>query len=183
MGGIMADFNQAFNFTVQNEGGYSNHSMDRGGATKYGITEGTLMAWRRKEVTIEDVQNLELEEAKLIYKTLYFDALRLEECANDITAILIFDQCVNRGPVTVAREVQFLLGVKIDGIVGSKTLAALNSADQLEFQVEFVKICQLSYIEIARKIPEQMVFLRGWINRTHELLSLVVYSGQRLSLL
>ncbi len=170
------NFDVAFNYAIPHEGGYVDHEDDRGGATKYGITIGTLERWRRQPVTKDDVKDLELDEAKMIYKTMYFDPLRLGEVNNGISAAILFDQAINRGPTTVAREVQFLIGVKADGILGPITLDTLNSVDQHEFQIEFFKLCQLAYIEIVRKNPSQLVFIRGWINRTHEMLSFIEYS-------
>ena len=51
----MSDYNRAFEYAVGNEGGYSDHPADRGGKTKYGITESTLRRWRGGYVPPEAV--------------------------------------------------------------------------------------------------------------------------------
>ena len=38
------------------EGKYSNDPADPGGSTKYGITQKTLSAWRKKTVSAKDVE-------------------------------------------------------------------------------------------------------------------------------
>lgn len=58
-----------------------------------------------------------------------------------------------------------ILGVEVDGIVGRKTLAALNSrpADPLFHQIQAARI---AFVEnIVRRKPSQRKFLRGWKNR------------------
>lgn len=171
----MTNFDFAFGFSIKHEGGFVDHELDRGGATKYGITINTLSKWRQKEVTIDDVRDLSLEEAKNIYRAWYFNPLKLDQCYNAVTSTIIFDQAINRGTHTVAKEIQFLLGVKQDGIIGPKSLQALNEVNQKEFQIEFFKVSQLSYVNIVQNRPNQTVFLKGWINRTHEILSLIEY--------
>jgi len=53
---------------IQREGGFSDRTADRGGATNFGITIQTLAAWRKKPVTVDDVKKLTPAEATEIYR-------------------------------------------------------------------------------------------------------------------
>ena len=61
----MSRFDRCVNKVIELEGGYSDHSCDRGGKTKYGITQRTA----REHGYTGDMRDLTLEEAKDIYKT------------------------------------------------------------------------------------------------------------------
>lgn len=167
----MNSFDQAFGHVLNVEGReYTNHPKDRGGPTKFGITQQVLGSFRKTQVTEADVQSLQESEARVIYKTMYWDPLRLDEVINPVIAKLVFDQAVNRGVVTVAKQLQRTVGVIPDGVVGPKTIQAVNTLNSRRFVVEFVKGAQLSYVSICVKDPTQLVFLKGWMNRTHQML-------------
>ena len=69
------------------------------------------------------------------------------------------------GSVTAAKGIQKALGLVADGLVGPKTLAALNAADKAAV---FSKIFQARYKffrNIVDRNPSQKIFLKGWLNR------------------
>ena len=49
---------------LEREGGFVNHPADRGGATNWGVTQGTLAAWRGYPVSVADVHALTRDEAR-----------------------------------------------------------------------------------------------------------------------
>jgi lysozyme family protein len=63
---------------------------------------------------------------------------------------------------------QRLLGVPADGVVGNKTLWALNTVPAAAFfekvKMERIQFCQ----QICKRDPSQTVFLRGWKNRIND---------------
>ena len=63
---------------------------------------------------------------------------------------------------------QRLLGVTVDGIVGPKTIAAVNSRNPREL-FDMIKIARFDFIEeICRKRPANNKFKRGWLNRIND---------------
>ncbi len=167
-------FNAALDFVFENEGGFSNNPFDRGGPTNLGITQETLAKFRGRPVSEDDIRNLTSNEAMKIYHAFYWAPLALDQVVFSALCIMFFDQAVNRGVVTVARQMQNLVGVKEDGLVGPVTIAAINSKEPYALGIQFFKKTQLSYAQIIRRAPDQAVFLYGWLARTHRLLGLLI---------
>ena len=107
------------------EGGYSNVKTDKGGPTKYGITLATLSAHRGRKCSAEDVKGLTLGEAEAIYRKSYWT-----QSGGDLLPVGLdycnFDTGVNSGPGRANRILQQVVGVAPDGIIGVKTLDAVN---------------------------------------------------------
>lgn len=163
-------FDSSFSKILMTEGFYVDHPLDRGGPTNMGITINTLSDFLGHEATVEDVKNLNVETVRKIYKTNYWDRLKLSNIINSKFADILFDQAVNRGTRRVAEQIQKLVGVKVDGIIGPITLIAINSMDSKKVLIEFLKSTQDAYVSIVTHNPSQLAFLSGWIKRTHRFL-------------
>lgn len=170
----MSDFNKAIEFVLDIEKGFVNRPSDRGGPTNFGITLAILSQWRKAPVTADDVKNMPKNEALLIYKTWWWDAMKLDLVTDPVIATMLLDQAVNRGVPKVVRQLQLLLGVKTDGVIGKGTIAALNSSDQRLFALRFAKGCQISYVQACERDPVQFQFLEGWITRSQKYFDLLV---------
>jgi lysozyme family protein len=111
------------------EGGYVSHPDDPGGATDRGITQATFDAWNRMHgQSLVAVRGISKAEAEAIIAHQYLDKVGadllpsgLDYCAGDYA--------VNSGVAWAATELQRVLGVTVDGIVGAQTIAAANGAD------------------------------------------------------
>lgn len=148
------------------EGGYANHPADRGKQTKYGITIGTLSAWRKRTCTEEDVKALKTSEARQIYLQEYFYGPRINELPYGIRAH-VFDIGVNSGPGEAIRMLQRTLnamGADLveDGIIGPKTLAAARYRNPDQINKRLVQERLAFYDAIVRRRPDQVVFLKNW---------------------
>ncbi len=165
-------FDVAFVKIIKTEGGYVNHHADHGGPTNYGITQETLSEYLGHPATIDEVKDLTLGTAKAIYKANYWDRLSLSEVDNLNLCLAFFDQAVNRGARRVAEQIQKLVNVKMDSVIGPVTIKAINAENPKKLLLNFVKDIQKSYIRIVKNDPSQIVFLEGWMNRTHALLDL-----------
>ena len=63
---------------------------------------------------------------------------------------------------------QKILGLKVDGIVGEKTITAVNNAPANFLQTLYKE--RKEFLErIAKTTPTQKKFLRGWLNRLDDL--------------
>lgn len=175
----MASFKDAYAFTLDEEGGYSNRSTDRGGPTRFGITLKTLTAWRQKKdpsviVTAEDVQNLTEDEATEIAKTEYWDYFELDALDDEVLALIIFDQSYNRGQSAVTRDIQYIIGVKVDGVYGDHSKAMFQSVNNMKMKVGLAEQCQRAYAHIATIDPSELANLGGWIKRSQKYYRMIV---------
>jgi lysozyme family protein len=153
---------------LAHEGGFVDDPQDDGGATNLGVTIGTL-----KEVGLDvdgdgdtdvaDLKKLTPALAGRIYKARYWNTVHGDELPSGLD-YFCFDAAVNHGPARVRRWLQTALGVKADGVIGPKTLAALKAADAR------VLIARLSAAREAlyRNHPDFPRFKRGWLRRLAE---------------
>ena len=172
------NFNIALTHLWKAEGGYINHTSDRGHETNMGITRAALERYRGHTVTSEDVKNLSRKEATAIYRRDYWEANGFDQIENPRVAAVLFDQIVNRRASEVIRSLQVILAKKIatdleiDGILGPLTAQALNKAPPGKLIIAMVIEAQKSYFAIVERAPAQKVFLKGWIARTWSLLKM-----------
>ncbi len=129
---------------IRREGGFVDDPQDLGGATKYGITQATLAAYRGHQVTKDDVRGLSDTEARDIYRTNYvrpFDAYSHDP---DLYGLLV-DSAVQHGVSRVK-----------GWVTQGSTYASL-----LRRRIEF-------YGEIITARPANAKFARGWMRRIGE---------------
>src|SRR5690606_7448760 len=112
-----------------------NHPNDRGGPTKYGVILSTWMEYgydkdRDGDIDVEDLKVITHEDAKMIAKKIFWDYFKADKIKNQSIAEFIVDWGYNSGRTTVARRVQRILKITVDGVVGSQTLEAINNANQ-----------------------------------------------------
>ncbi len=150
---------------IRREGGFVNDSDDRGKATNWGIIQDTLSCWRREEVTVQDVKDLTRDEASEIYEDMYIRKPNFHKIEDEALLGLVVDCGVNSGPLSASKWLQKAAEVEQDGIVGSKTLRAVNVDPKIIFK-RLVLIRMEFYCRIVQKDPTQAKFLWGWIRRT-----------------
>lgn len=156
-------------FVLRWEGGFVDDPLDRGGTTNKGITIGTFRNFYGKDATVEQLKNITDEQWLHIFKCGYWDKWKADDIANQSIANIVVDWAWGSGTVTSIKQVQKILGVAVDGIVGNDTLTAINTADQStlfdrihEKRIEFVE-------NIVKRNPSQSRFLKGWKNRINSL--------------
>jgi len=129
-------FEQALAFVLSQEGGFADNAKDPGGATNLGITRATLSKWRSKNVTLREMRALTRQEAAAIYLQEYWQRCKCDQLPAAI-AFLMFDAAVNQG---VGRAIKFLqksINVKVDGIIGPRTLEAVRVRSPKRLIIEF----------------------------------------------
>jgi lysozyme family protein len=170
----MADFVEAVNYVLANEGQLVDNRKDNGGVTNFGVTLQMLTAFRKKQCTDQDVVTLNQGEAKQLYELLFWNPLRISGL-NQAVATAIFDMSVNNGQGLAVRLAQECLGPNIvaDGLPGTQTFTALDKVNPEMFIYNYMGILQDRYVNICVNNPTQLVFLEGWLRRTRRLFTLL----------
>ena len=154
------------------DGGYTNDPDDPGGRTQFGISERAHPeAWADDKVT--------LDEATGIYDKKYIDQPDFDLIKNIHLQHQLVDMGVPSGPQTAIRTLQQLVGVTVDGVIGPKTLAAIERYPAgllfgypvpgivlLNLAVRDARI--LLYIGIVKRNVRKLKFLLGWVKRALE---------------
>ena len=163
----MADFLQAYESMIRNEGGYKLHTVagDRGGMTYAGIARNLHPRWPGWVAIDRD----EIPETALVrdfYRANFWDAVRGDEIADQHVARGLFDFGVNAGTITAIRLAQIVVGATPDGKLGPATLNAINAMDPEKFVLAYSLAKIARYRDIVTRDRTQQKFLLGWINRT-----------------
>ena len=152
--------------------GYHCIPGDRGEHTMCGVTFMTFTDWRKKQgkpkPTIADLKALQYDEWLAILKTGFWGKCKADQIRNQSIAEMLVDWCWVNGPIAI-RLAQDVLSCEQDGIVGPKTLAALNAPNSLSVFTRLKGARERSYRTIVARNPAQQQFFKGWINRTNSI--------------
>ena len=161
----MNRFKKFLDYIFEVEGGFTDDENDRGGKTTWGITEEEA----REFGYTGDMQNLTKDFAKNIYFKKYYLGNKLDKILNDKVALSIFDWTVNSGGKGIKKAQivanKFGANLIIDGIIGKKTLEAINSINPEAFLKEYHEMQRTFYKNLAARDDSQEGFLKGWLNR------------------
>ena len=162
----MDRFEKIFDYLLEVEGGYTDDKNDKGGKTKYGIIEEEAREFGYKG----DMQNLTMDFAKNIYLKKYYLGNKLDKVANDKVALSICDWAVNSSRNGI-KNAQIAINqltnanLDVDGIIGNKTLEALNAIDPEKFLEVYHNLQRIYYRSKVADDKTQEKFLAGWLNR------------------
>ena len=164
---------------IAREGGYSDHPADRGGKTRWGITEAVA----RAHVYRGEMRDLPRAEAEAIYRRLYWLRPGFDKVAAVAPALAgeLFDTAVNMGPDVAAAFLQRALNalnrggrdypdIAADGRIGPATLSALTlflECRHAEGETVLLKAVEAMqgerYLRLAEQRPANEAFLYGWL--------------------
>lgn len=165
----MGNFDQALKIVLEFEGGYSNHPLDKGGSTMFGVTQKCYSAWRTKNKKEErDVRLITLEERDAVYLDEFWLPAKCDELGDKL-AILHFDTAVNCGVGTAIKFLQESVGVKPDKLFGRVTREAVRAKPESDTLKAYLVIRKDHYNKIVLRKPSQKVFIAGWLNRLDKL--------------
>jgi lysozyme family protein len=173
------DVDELIDEVIGREGGYSNHPADKGGATRWGITEAVA----RAHGFAGDMRAFPREDAVRVHRRIYwlrpgFDLVA--EHAPKIAAEL-FDTGVNMGPAVAAGFLQRALNalnrgatdyadIPVDRRIGPATVAALKGFIERRGETgETVLLKAIEalqgerYLRLAEQRPANEAFLYGWL--------------------
>lgn len=168
----MADYNKLIPFILKWEGGFANDKYDKGGPTMKGVTLQTYKNYCRKkglpEPTIEDLKKISMNTWKDIFKTMYWDRWQADRILSQSIANILVDWVWASG-IWGIKIPQRIVNVKDDGIVGEKTLEAINKQNPKEL-FDKIKQARIEFIDnIVKANPLQQRFYKGWLNRINDL--------------
>lgn len=170
---------------IEREGGYVNHPADRGGPTRYGITQAKAREYGYRAA----MQNAPLSLAHRIYSTEFWHRQRLDEIApiSAELATYLFDFGIHSGTGRPGRQLQRLLNVfnrretdyadvSVDGVIGDETLGALRALHKrrgdraLEALAYALNGLRVEFmVSLAESRESQEAFTLGWLARVMEL--------------
>ena len=185
----MANVDILLPFILKYEGGFVNDPADSGGATNKGVTIAT---WRSVGYDKDGDGDIDVQDLKLIsnkdvrdrvLKPHYWDRWKADQIQSQKIANILVDWVWASGANGI-KIPQRLLGVAVDGIVGAKTLAAVNAADPdvlfdriYQARETFLRdITNQSIASYEKKINRKATnaelmkytkkrFIKGWLNR------------------
>jgi len=145
------------------EGKFTNDPDDPGGPTNFGITIHDYRAYINPNGTAADVARMKFEQAATIYKQRYWDPCKCDLLPSGVD-YMVFDTAILQGVMTSTRFLQRVLGVDADGLIGPKTLGALDGKDPRTL---------LNGIETLRRqrlrlSPKWWKYGKGWTNRVNK---------------
>lgn len=155
----------AINKVLDHEGGFVNHPADRGGPTNWGITQKVYERHVGRSVSVDEMARMPRTDALAIYKINYWDAIGGDKIKFYSVAFAIFDQAVNRGVSAAVKQAQRIAGVAADGVMGSRSIEAINKMGETDFISKYLAASLSAYEAIVSSDPSQAVFIKGWRNR------------------
>jgi lysozyme family protein len=142
---MRSNFSICLQRVLRDEGGYSNNPADPGGPTNFGITIADYRKYIHPNATADDVRNMSVQSAAIIYKQRYWDALGCDNLPAGVD-YTCFDYGVNSG---VARPKRDLL--RFSNLTGHSLIDAINNE-------------RLSFLQSLKTFS---VFGKGWTRRVN----------------
>lgn len=186
--GIAATVAAILGEVYKDEGGFSDHPSDRGGATNFGVTEKVARAEGWKETmktfpkqcdTEADVCADKIYFENYIAKPGYIPFMKVSPAVSEE----LVNSAVNLGPGRPNRWLQesinelcvpngYTVRISADGKLGPGTLSAFTTCRTKMGNIRFCKSMldaldnkqKMKYDAIVRSNPSQRVFYRGWIS-------------------
>lgn len=176
------DFSAQIDAVIGREGGYSDHPLDRGGPTKWGITQKTARAFGYHG----DMRELPRDVAVEIYFQQYVINPKFDQVFERYPQVgeALFDWGVNSWHTHPVKALQRALNVlvpnnpagKPDGIIGPATLRSLDAFKTARGAAGGAVLADMVngqrhvfLIELAEREPSQRAFSYGWARRVAEL--------------
>ena len=149
-------------FILSWEGGFSNVKGDKGGATMKGVTIGTFRSVYGQGKSVQDLKNITDAQWLYIFRKLYWNKWKADEIKSQSVANLLVDWVWTSGAHGI-KIPQQVLGVTADGMVGPKTIAALNKCNEKEVFKKLWSAREAFFKRIGTGTNSK--FLQGWLNR------------------
>jgi len=157
---MKANWDLCFELVLKSEGGFSDNPKDPGGMTNLGVTKRNWERYLDRNVSESEMRALTPEVVKPFYKTQYWDKIKGDDLPSGID-YAAYDLAVNSGVNRASKWLQKIAGANVDGIIGPKSLEAINSCDAEEV---IDVLCDMR-MDFLKELPTFETFGRGWIDR------------------
>lgn len=165
-------FEDSLQMVLQHEGtNFVNDPADSGGASRYGIS---LRFYKRKikpDATPDDIKNLTVNDAAEIYRRFWWDRYLFADINSQLICNRLFDLSVNMGAPTAISCLQKAANscagshLVTDGMLGAKTLDAVNSIPEKILYDQLITQAKAFYNDLVAKNSKDKVFIKGWLAR------------------
>lgn len=171
---------ELFKSTIEKaEGGYQNLVNDKGNynsnkervGTNFGISAMFYESVIGRPPTIEDMKSITQFDAHILFKNEFWDTVKADQINSQSVAEMIADHAINANPRVAVKITQRVLNkyfntqLVVDGVVGVKTIRAINSVNQEKL---FIRIGE-ERLEYYQNLNDYKYFSNSWDNRVYEL--------------
>jgi lysozyme family protein len=154
------NWDDCFAMVIKSEGGFVNNPKDPGGMTNLGVTRSAWEAYLGRDVSEDDMRSLTPDRVKPFYKAMYWDRIKGDSLPAGVD-YAAYDLAVNSGPAKAARFLQEIAGVVADGVIGPKSLEAIQACDAKETADS---ICDMR-MDFLKGLSTFDTFGKGWTDR------------------
>ncbi len=161
---MQSTYDECLKRVLAHEGGYTNDPRDPGGPTNFGITIYDYRKYVKPGATAADVQRMSLAEAKTIYRTKYWNALRCDDLPAGVD-YSVFDYGVNSGIGRAGKVVRRVLGLSdADWRITTDVITALNKCDATKIIIAIND----ERLQFLKSLRTWSAFGVGWGRRVAE---------------
>lgn len=158
----MADYRKLIPIVLKYEGGYAGN-IDGMICTMKGVTLATFRKYFGASKTCTDLKNITDAQWTKIFVNGFWNRWNADAIKSQAIANLLVDWVWASGIYGI-KYPQRVLGVKDDGIVGAKTLAAINNYPNQKELFQKLWDRRKKHFE-AIAVGSKAKFLKGWLNR------------------
>jgi lysozyme family protein len=157
---------------AQFEGGDSNHPLDRGGLTRYGLTFKEFERLRQGK-TVADFAALTRDDIVDIITEEWALRPGYWRIADAWVRLAVIDFAINSGVRTATKALQRAAGITgdaVDGLFGRSTESIVNGQNPERLFRRVMAERVEHFARIVARDASQRVFIKGWMARASALL-------------
>lgn len=157
-------FDKVFDRVIGHEGGYQADPQDRGNWTSGIICKGELKGTKFGLAAMTyphlDIKNLTVQAAQAIYFEDWWLELDMDKYPPSLS-YQIFDASINHGSGRAIQFLQRAVGTKDDGILGPKTMTAVNAMNINDVLLLFIA----ERLQYFTEVKTWKTYCTGWTRR------------------
>jgi lysozyme family protein len=154
---MQGNFKECLELVLKAEGGWVHHEKDPGGETNLGVTKRVWEEWVGHPV--ESLKKLTKDDVAPLYEQKYWRPCYGEILPRGVDFV-VFSAAVMSGPGRSVKLLQSAIGCLSDGVIGSRTRAAILASNTATLISKFSEARREYYRSLNKP-----VFEKGWLNR------------------